>query len=151
VFFFLRGNFSAGAIYLDVEEEGRDEAVQVLFDSLENEQTLRVDTANPEQPVAALDIRVSGVILEYNGENDLTMKAHQSQLEEQISASIESMAEDIIRQIQEHKADALGIGKKVRNQLPYLEWEKLDWREVYAGMDITVNVETEIVDIGFYR
>lgn len=93
---------------------------------------------------------MQGSVLEYTGEDKLSDPATRHKLEEQIAKSITDKAEELIRQMQQAKTDALGIGRYVRNSLSYREWTSLDWREVYPQIEVECRARIIIKDYGKY-
>ncbi|MNC76546.1 hypothetical protein D3C75_1282890 [compost metagenome] len=56
----------------------------------------------------------------------------------------------MVKQMQEHNVDSLGIGAYVRNRMNYKEWTSLNWREMYPQIEVECHTKVVIKDYGKY-
>ncbi|MFV8830346.1 Ger(x)C family spore germination protein [Alkalihalobacterium sp. APHAB7] len=150
VFFFLRGDFTEGALHFDIEDEEKNKPAQLLYDSLENHRRISVDTSKFPDLEVNIELNIRGSLLEYNGTLDITNKTELHHLEQIIEGKIKAHAEEIVKVMQEEKVDSIGIGKVVRKHLDYETWSSIDWRDIYSNAMITIEVHAVIKDIGYF-
>ncbi|MCT2537267.1 Ger(x)C family spore germination protein [Aquibacillus koreensis] len=148
-FFFLNGDFSAGAINLSFEEKGKESPVQFMYSALKNSRDIQVKVNKQEEIDVTLTVNIVGSALEYNGNMDLGKAEDQLYLEKKIEENIEKKSIEIIKTLQTNKVDSLGLGRYVRNKLAYEKWKSMDWQnEVYPNINIHVEVDAKIKDYG---
>ncbi|SDH92683.1 spore germination protein [Alteribacillus persepolensis] len=151
IFFFLHGNFSAGAVHLQLEDDRIEKNVQLLFDSIRNKQDINVMKAdNPEDITIDINVHIKGALLEYNGPLDITEDKGLHELEQQLGQSVEKRAQRVIQKLQAKQVDSLGLGRRVKNHLSYQQWNGMDWHKVYPQINVHVHVKADINDIGVY-
>ncbi|HEU4963381.1 MAG TPA: Ger(x)C family spore germination protein [Bacilli bacterium] len=98
------------------------------------------------------NVKVSGQVVEYSGEEDLLDPTVKTNLEKQISEGLRSRMEDLIDQLQhKYKSDPLGIGGHIRAQHTYKEWTREIWRREYENAKIKVNFDFEITRPGVIK
>jgi spore germination protein len=152
LFSFIRDHLNSGETYIDVSEE-QDEHNLAMLSSLSSQRQVKVSHKN--RPVIngtsiKVDIHVNiyGSLLEYTGDLNLQEESSQIMLENRMNAYIEKETEAMIKNMQKHKTDPLGIGQYVRNSVTYAEWSKLDWNEVFPDIDVKVHAKVHLKNIG---
>lgn len=135
------------AIHLG-EEDGKP--VVVMFSSLLNKRKLKVHHLGGNRFKVDLSASIQGSVLEYTRQDKLSEPKARHELEQQISEYITAKAEKMLKQMQEHNVDSLGIGGHVRNSLNYKEWTGLNWREVYPQIEVECHTKVVIKDYGKY-
>ncbi|MEC0268041.1 Ger(x)C family spore germination protein [Paenibacillus anseongense] len=102
-------------------------------------------------PKIVMQIRLSGIILEYTGASTFKHADEQKALNQDLSKAIREQMQAILNQVQRIGADNLGIGTYVRNSMNYDEWKQLNWDTLYPNAEIRVEVDTKIRDYGMIR
>lgn len=151
VFFFMRGDFTEGALHFDVEDPELDKKAQLLFSSIENDKKVRVDSSDLNHIKVYLELNIRGSMLEYNGTINVVDPNGLRKIEQIIENQVRTKAEELLQVMQEYEVDSAGIGSYVRNSMSYEEWKGLDWHDVFANIDIEVSVTAAIKDAGFFK
>jgi len=149
----LRKNLQAGELYLDMSE-GEEHGEQATLSYIASSRKVRVeyDAGEDEQPPkVTIRITMKGSLLEYVGERRFENARDQRELEQAMGDMIQRRCEPIIRIMQQHKADCIGIGQYARQQMSYEEWTRRDWNERFAEADIRVQVKVHIKNYGELR
>lgn len=149
VFALFRDDLKQGEATVNLGEEN-GKPLTAMFSSLAGKRKVKVHRLEEGRFKVDLSVSVQGSVLEYTGEEKLSDSGTRHKLEAQISKSITDKAEELIRQMQQAKTDALGIGRYVRNSLSYKEWTSLNWREVYPQIEVECHVKVTIKDYGKY-
>ncbi|MBP3961500.1 Ger(x)C family spore germination protein [Paenibacillus lignilyticus] len=95
-----------------------------------------------------LNVRVSGIILEYDGKRHLEKDTPFTQLEQDTSMALREELQLIVNRLQSLGTDSLGFGIAVRNSMPYEAWKRLGWKTVYPTVPVKVNVVINVRDAG---
>ncbi|MBT2572917.1 Ger(x)C family spore germination protein [Bacillus sp. ISL-51] len=69
------------------------------------------------------------------------------QINKQASADLNERAATVIRNIQEHNTDILGIGRKYQSRY-FEQGKRLKWRKVYPSIEIIPDIHVNISQIG---
>ncbi len=145
----LHHNVRAGDLYVDLN---RDDGEQAALQFLSSHRKVNVLSSKGllqnKRLKVSLRINLQGSLLEYIGDLDMKKQRDQRKLESEITEAVQSKCAALIRLMQEKKTDPLGIGQYVRNSIPHDTWHKLDWKQVYADADISVQVHVRIKDYG---
>ncbi|MBY0013551.1 Ger(x)C family spore germination protein [Paenibacillus typhae] len=149
IFALFREDLNQGEMTVNLGEEN-GKPVIVMYSSLSSKRKVKVHKLGEGRFKADISISVQGSVLEYTGEEKLSDPGTRHKLEEEISKSVTDTAQEIIRQMQQVKTDALGIGRYVRNSLSYREWTSLNWREVYPQIEVECHAKVIIKDYGKY-
>ncbi|MBP1962205.1 Ger(x)C family spore germination protein [Paenibacillus aceris] len=102
-------------------------------------------------PQVVIQIRLSGIILEYTGTSTFKTADEQKALNQDLSKAIREQLQAIVNQVQRTGGDNLGVGTYIRNSMSFDEWKKLDWDALYPNAEIRVEVDTKIRDYGMIR
>ncbi|WP_165842236.1 Ger(x)C family spore germination protein [Paenibacillus xerothermodurans] len=121
----------------------------VMVQMQENDVNLvpRPDNGNFSMKV---EIKGKATVMENESNYNLVSRDNIPALERVLNEQIESHVTEVINELQsEHKSDALGFGKTIRERLPE-EWRDVakDWHEVYPDVKVTVESRVYIEHIG---
>lgn len=96
-----------------------------------------------------VSVNIHGIIGEETGKEDITNPETIKKIEKLTSETIKLQLEDCIKQVQKYKSDVFGFGKAFHIKKPE-EWRKIkdNWNDIFANMDINVEVETVIEKVG---
>lgn len=130
------------------EEEGRP--VVAMLSSILNSRKVKVQHLGGNHFKVDLLVNIQGSVLEYTGHHYLNKAEVRQGLEQDIADRITAKAEAMVRQMQQHNVDSLGIGIQVRNSLSYKEWSQMNWRDVYPQVEIECHTKVTIKDYGKY-
>jgi spore germination protein len=148
IFSILSDTIKGGETSIDLGKIGRANE-NVMFSSLISKRDIKVKS-NPKQNrfTVNIDIEIKGSVLEYIGELKINKDKDRKELEKLISEYFSKETKEMIETMKEHKVDSVGLGKYVRNSLPYNEWKKLKWDEVYPGLEVNCTAKVKIKDYG---
>ncbi|WP_335871831.1 Ger(x)C family spore germination protein [Bacillus sp. 2205SS5-2] len=148
--FYLRDDIHKGTLSIDVSDAKNENLFpeQLMFNYHKKDYSLNVKM-NENQPISVeIVIELEGRVLEYTGEKYLDNEKVQKQLEEKIKVHLDEQSTEFIELTKEINIDPIGIGRYVRNKLPYNEWKKMNWEEVYPTLDINVSLDMKLIDVG---
>ncbi|MBB3112094.1 spore germination protein [Paenibacillus phyllosphaerae] len=153
LFSFLHDNIATGEIVMKLPgaEGAKDEMIMLSFVASKRKITAKVRKPVRSGDDVAIDIRlrISGEVLEYTGKLNLQKTEDQLVLEKQMKAYVEKETKTLIEEILKLKSDPFGFGKKVRNQISYREWDKLQWHDaILPGVSVQVHADVKVKDIG---
>lgn len=150
LFAFLRGDFKQGDLSLDIPDGGHTELI--MFSSLVSNRKIQVERGKQARDYkVTIEVEISGSVLEYMGELDITKPENQKLLEKRMSAYLTKEGQRIIDKMQTSKVDSLGIGKFVRNKMRYKEWKAIDWHEEFPKVEVKSKVVIGIKDYGKFK
>ncbi|WP_150269614.1 Ger(x)C family spore germination protein [Paenibacillus tepidiphilus] len=149
IFALCRGKLKRGEAALDLEGQSGKREVAV-FSSVTSKRKVKVHRLPDGRFKVDLYVSLQGSVLDYTGQRTLKEEADRHELEKEVALSIEDKAEQLIRQMQQKKTDALGLGQYVRNSLSYKAWEDMDWREMYPEVEVKCHAKVKIKDYGKY-
>lgn len=92
-----------------------------------------------------INLEIQFMVSEFPQDN-LDKGNTRKEVEEFLKEKIEHDLNEVINKLQEAKSDALGLGRSVRAFHP--EWFKKDWNDHFSKMDISANLDVEIVKTG---
>jgi spore germination protein len=148
IFAILSDTIKGGETNIDLGEIGRKNE-NVMFSSLISKRDIKVKSnAKQNKFTVNIDIEIKGSVLEYIGELKVNKDKDRKELEKLISEYFSKETKEMIETMKEHKVDSIGLGKYVRNSLPYNEWKKLKWDEVYPYLEVNCNAKVKIKDYG---
>jgi spore germination protein len=130
------------------EQDGKP--VVAMFSSLLNKRKLKVHHLGGDRFKVDISASIQGSVLEYTGRDKISERKTRQELEQQMSDYITARAEKMVKQMQQHNVDSLGIGAHVRNSLNYKEWTDLNWKEVYPQIEVECHTKVVIKDYGKY-
>ncbi|WP_438447820.1 Ger(x)C family spore germination protein [Gorillibacterium sp. sgz5001074] len=142
-FLLLYGNARQGEIAMKLD--GNE---QVMISGLLSHRRTKVMHSKGGEPEVEIQLRIRASVLEYIGERDIGKEEDQEWIIQQITKHLEASMQDLVAQLQEKNADALGIGKRVRNAMGYDEWKAYDWNSRYPKLKIGVKIRLLIKDFG---
>lgn len=140
---FLRGNLQRSAIDVELKK-----GQQVMFNSLTSKRKVKVEHADTERAKVAIHVHLKGSILEYTGPLKLDNPSNRREIAKTVSEHLTERANKMVKFMQKHQVDSLGIGQYVRNSLSHNEWQSMNWRDVYSKADIECYVHIKIRNIG---
>ncbi|WNR44169.1 Ger(x)C family spore germination protein [Paenibacillus roseipurpureus] len=146
-FAMMRDDFKMASLPIVLSGE-KEKKELVLFDSLINKRRIRVARAGSHSFRVDIQLKVSGVILEYMGDLKISKEEDKHKLEEKIAAKITQHAEAILKRMQQKNVDSLGLGNVVKSSVPYKEWKNMNWREVYPDIEIHCATQVKIKHYG---
>ncbi|ACT01471.1 Ger(x)C family spore germination protein [Paenibacillus sp. JDR-2] len=152
LFAILRGNFKKGDMSLDLgrsEEKGSLEFI--MFSSVLSDRKVHVEHKAGGTIHVSINGHIRGSVHEYIGNKKLSNDAQRHEVESKVSEILSARANRLIKQLQQHKVDSLGIGIYVRNSMKYEAWKKLDWREEYPKVEIDCKLHFKAKDYGKMR
>ncbi|CAN7229257.1 Ger(x)C family spore germination protein [Paenibacillus sp. LjRoot56] len=149
-FAMLIKNFKLGSLPMRLSEEG-DKKEFVLFDSLVSKRQVHAARTDGSSFRVDFEISVSGVILEYMGGLKISKEEDRHALEGKIGEKITSHMETIVKDMQKHNVDSLGLGNVIKSIVPYKEWKAMDWREVYPEVEIHCQTKVKIKHYGKFQ
>ncbi|AOZ93152.1 Ger(x)C family spore germination protein [Paenibacillus crassostreae] len=149
IFAFLRGNLQQGELDFDLSNDTQ-ESQSLTLTAISSKKKVHV-TYDDNQMKVMIHVNVLASATEYIGELKLSDNADRRKLEQEISEITTQRAQQVIKYLQEKKADSLGIGTYVRNSMPYSNWSKLNWHDQYPLVNIECHMHIKITDYGFLR
>lgn len=133
------------------EKKGKSKPDQILTTFVRTSFNYEVSRKKGRSHVT-FNVKVSGQVVEYTGDADMTDAKQKAKLEKQIAEGLRTRMKDLIDQLQhKYKADPLGIGDHIRTQHYYKEWNKKIWRKEYENAKITVNFDFRITRPGVLK
>ncbi|WP_151736630.1 Ger(x)C family spore germination protein [Paenibacillus tengchongensis] len=149
IFALCRGNLKRGEAAINLGDTiGKPEVV--VFSSVTSKRKVKVHRMQDGRFKVDLYVSLQGSVLDYTGERTLREEKDRHELEKELSLSIEDKAEQLIRQMQQKKTDALGFGQYVRGRLSYKAWKAMDWRETFPEVEVDCRAKVKIKDYGKY-
>ncbi|MEF2967638.1 Ger(x)C family spore germination protein [Paenibacillus sp. M1] len=148
IFYFslMYGNLSKGETTLVV---GIPEVESVTLNAINSKKKVRISRSADGKYRADIYIKLEGGLIEYNGNLKLST-SDRIKLEETLSGFISRQGQRVVKQLQQHRTDNLGIGQYVRNKMGYKAWKDAHWDDIYANMDIQVHAKLLIKNFGNY-
>ncbi|WP_139491556.1 Ger(x)C family spore germination protein [Brevibacillus dissolubilis] len=148
---FLRGDFRSGDITMRIPET-KQHHENVMLSSMVNKRTIHVTRNHPVRDghdiQVDIEMEISGSLLEYTGQLKLQRSSDQIKLETIMNKYIKQETERVLKSMQKHRVDSIGLGQYVRNKLSYEEWKNLDWNKAFADVRISVHPHIKIKDYG---
>lgn len=95
------------------------------------------------------DIRISSYITLSEREFPFDVEKKSGKLEKMIEKQLDRQFEDLIKKIQKHKIDPIGLGLYARAH-EYKEWQKVqdDWGEALSKAEMKINVKVKVKSMG---
>lgn len=147
-FFFMNKNFTAGELSVKLPRPDRERKDLILLSRVNNKRKIVIDTSDQNQIKAHISMKIKASLSEYVGENDISEKKYLEVLETELAAYIKNETEKMVQELQQVKADPIGIGQYVRNKLSAKQWEELDWQQIYPNIKVSTSVDVTIKNIG---
>ncbi|MGO4540942.1 Ger(x)C family spore germination protein [Paenibacillus sp. 2TAB19] len=147
IFAILRQNFRRGEMSIDLKKAGLGNE-RLLFSSMVSSRKIKVTHGGDGVPRVQIRMVVKGSVLEYVGALKIGEDQDRHKLEKLVAEYVTLQAKKLIANMQQHKADSLGIGKHVRNSMSYAEWKSLNWDEVYPRIEVSCSTEVVIKNYG---
>ncbi len=132
-------------LQIDEEESGMKRFVTV---NLQTSDT-RIDLRRRNEEGVVLRMKVRAELIE-NPNASYHVSQHTRELESKLAETLERMAADTIRLLQEANCDAIGIGRKLK-ALDYAAWRQLDWAEAYPQERIRTEVKAKLIRHGILQ
>lgn len=149
----LRGKGEGGDIKQTLHTRTVDhENDQVMLTFVRTKNKHRVDMQNG-RPHIVYEVTVSGQVIEYSGNEDLTNDAVSHKVEKQIEEGLTLRMKNLIDQFQHrYKVDPLGIGTHIRAARLYNQpWTAELWRKSYEVAKVEVKFHLSIIRTGITR
>ncbi|RUS44623.1 Ger(x)C family spore germination protein [Cohnella sp. AR92] len=147
----LHGRVKSGDLFTDFKgkQYASDYSSMIFFSSKRKVKVLSIPSeSGGRAPKVVVKLNIIGSLLEYNGPMHVSDREEQVKLEAEIAKYVKERCETLIRQLQDARSDAIGIGQHVRNAMPYAAWKKLDWPETFSRAEIGVEVRVRIRNFG---
>lgn len=95
------------------------------------------------------DIRISSYITLSEREFPFDVEKKSGELEKMIEKQLDQQFKNLVKKIQKHKIDPIGLGLYARAH-EYKEWQKVqdDWGEALSKADIKINVKVKVKNMG---
>ncbi|WP_373231030.1 Ger(x)C family spore germination C-terminal domain-containing protein [Cohnella sp.] len=95
------------------------------------------------------NIRIRSYITLSEREFPFDVEKKSGKLEKMIEKQLDKQFENLIKKIQKHKIDPIGLGLYARAH-EYKEWQKVqdDWGEALSEADIKINVKVKVKSMG---
>ncbi|OAS24342.1 Ger(x)C family spore germination protein [Paenibacillus oryzisoli] len=149
-FAMLSKNFKLGSLPIILSRENEKKEL-VLFDSLISKRKVRVAQGSSGAYAVNYQISVSGSILEYRGDLKISKEEDRNKLESKIAEKMTEHMDMMVKDMQQHNVDSLGVGNAVKNSIAYKEWKAMDWREIYPEVEIHYQVKVKIKHYGKFQ
>jgi spore germination protein len=147
IFAILSQNFRRGEMSIDLRKAGLGNE-RLLFSSMISNRKIKVTHEANGNPRVQIRMVVKGSVLEYFGDLKIGEDQDRHKLEKLVAEYVTLHAKKMIANMQQHKADSLGIGMHVRNSMSYAEWKSLKWDEVYPQIEVNCSAEVVIKHFG---
>lgn len=121
----------------------------VTFDAINSHKKIKIKQAESGKLRAEISLNVDGGVREYIGNLKLSTP-ERAAFEKILGEYVSRRADQVVRKLQQHHTDPLGIGQYVRNKVGYENWKQTDWRDMYADMEIEVNAKFLVKNFGSY-
>lgn len=107
---------------------------------------IEIDTSG-DAPIINIKVKFKGVLDEYTGEHNLDQLENQNKFESTIEESLEEDFVSLIEYLQKVGSDPVGFGEIIRvKQNAY--WKQVEWKDVFKGAEIKVDVEMVLESYG---
>ena len=147
-FSLLYGRVKGGLLNLEIGGNESEDMESILLNSVTSSRKIKVNRLDERDLSVQIEIKARGSLLGYTGELDLSDEQDRRKLTVLIEEAITKEAETIVKTMQQHQTDSIGIGQYVRNSMSYSEWKELDWREAFAELNVRIDTKFEINDYG---
>lgn len=135
------------SLTLKVEENENETPYNyIALDFQKLNRKLKVKVEGYKQIKVALDLSVKVTAIEYPKDH-LYLNQTLEKLDRKLSEDLTKRAVSVVKQMQEHNHDGLGIGRRIIAYHPNA-WSKLNWEEDYPHIEIIPKVTVEIVNHG---
>jgi spore germination protein len=125
---------------------------QVMLTFVHTKMHKEVKIRPNQPPLVRFKAEVSGEVIEYTGEGDLTRETVKNKIEHQIEQGLQTRIKDLLNQLQhKYRVDPLGIGDNLRATGQYDPWNDKTWRKLYEEADIEVEFNLKIVRTGMTK
>ncbi|MEK5479362.1 Ger(x)C family spore germination protein [Paenibacillus sp. FSL R5-0407] len=128
----------------------KPEMKSVTLDGINSRKKVKIRKNEEGNYIADIYIKFNGSVLEYVGDMNLTSSADRSKLENLLNEHVVQQCEKVVKKLQKHRTDSIGIGQHVRNKMSYKAWMDSPWDEMYAKMEIRVHAKSKIRNFGNY-
>lgn len=102
---------------------------------------------DPDQPKIHFYLYISGAIVNYTGNYNLSIQEEVEELEDKLSEQIEQSILTTVHHFQELGIDPIAAGDFFRAKYKG-EWSKKEWNDIFRRAEITVHVEPRIMSTG---
>ncbi|MFJ5761074.1 Ger(x)C family spore germination protein [Neobacillus sp. NPDC093182] len=143
---FLSGDIKHGSLMISVHDEESGKNEQLYLSSINSANDKKVNANENLKVEIILDIK--GSVIAYTGPMDLSEEKHQRQLEKQVENYLNTNSKKLFNKLQKYQTDPIGIGKVVRNRLPYERWNKMNWDKIYSNLSFKVKVKVDLINTG---
>lgn len=153
LFLLLRGTGEGGDIKqtLHTYTGGKDKPDQVMLTFVRTKHKLKT-TIVKGKPVLRYEVKVSGQVIEYTGEEDLTDDKVTRKVEQQIEKGLKTRMKTLVDRLQhQYHTDPLGVGDHIRALGVYKPWDQKVWRKQYERADIQVSFNLHIIRTGITK
>ncbi|SDX38428.1 Ger(x)C family spore germination protein [Paenibacillus sp. CF384] len=149
-FFLLLRSMKNGELLIKFTNSANGSHERAMLSQLITKRSISVKQVDASYKVT-LNVRVSGIILEYDGNQKINKDKAFTQMEQDMSKALREELQLIVSRLQALGTDSLGIGSAVRNSMSYEDWKRFDWRTIYPKLPVTINVDVNIRDAGMIQ
>ncbi|WP_226038250.1 Ger(x)C family spore germination protein [Aquibacillus saliphilus] len=135
--------------FIKKHEDKRDaENLHVILSELRSGQKITLeDTKNLKYNV---DIKIDANLLEISEQVVIEDEKVLNKMEEQISKKINKKLEEMLDKLKELNVDTIGFGRIYNQETKHKELTEQKWRELYPTIDVTFNVDVNILRHGVF-
>ncbi|MBM7662867.1 spore germination protein [Bacillus mesophilus] len=148
--FFLKEKIDHGSLDMEVDDEGEESAV-IMLSYVQTTHKVKATYSSPDSLSATIYIKMKGNVQEYTGMQDLADPKVQMKIEKDLRTQIEEKSRELIKTLQDLQVDSIGVGRYVKNKMSYNDWKALDWHEEFSKMDINVDIDVKLNNIGKWK
>lgn len=146
LFSLLYQNLSEGEFSLTSENPSLE---AISFRAVKSKRRIEVTKGSSGEYEANIYLKVEGGVDEYIGDANLSTP-DRLKVEKLISEIIASEGLRLIKTLQQHRTDGIGLGKYVRNSMSYKEWKQTDWENLFSQIPVHVHCSFYMKNFGSY-
>jgi spore germination protein len=122
---------------------------QLFLEQIENKSSIK-GNKNIDSPKVNIDLKIRAVLVEYDGERNLSKIGEYKKLEKEINKHLEREIKDILERLQKLELDPVGLSEYFR-MYHKGKWTEDMTRNVIASLDYNVKVDMRVVNTGTLR
>ena len=146
LFMLLYSNLQEGEFTLTTEHP---DLKAISVKAVKSKRRIVITKSTSGEYEANIYLKIYGSVDEYIGNAKLST-SERAKVEKLVSEHIVSEALRVIKTMQRHRTDGIGLGKYVRNSMSYDEWKKTDWHEMFSQLPVKVHCSFYIKQFGSY-
>ncbi|MGZ4032189.1 MAG: Ger(x)C family spore germination protein [Tumebacillaceae bacterium] len=149
----LQGTGEGGDIKqtLNTFSGGADKPDQVMLTFVRTKHKLKTSVVKGKA-VMRYSVKVSGQVIEYTGDEDLTDDKVMHKVESRIEKGLTTRMQNLVERLQhEYKCDPLAAGDHIRALGAFKPWDQKMWRKQYENADIKISFKLRIIRTGITK